>query len=107
MRLYYVTLNTAAEAEQISRALLTEKLALCTNWFPIHCAYRWQGEIRTEPETVLIIKTQAGYRDRIEALIRTQIDYTNCILELQPAGVNSGFLDWLNQEISPLGAVQS
>ncbi|MEA5420557.1 divalent-cation tolerance protein CutA [Spirulina sp. CCNP1310] len=107
MRLYYVTLNTAAEAEAISRALLRANLALCTNWFPIHCAYRWEGEIRTEPETVLIIKTQAGYRDRLEAVIRAHIDYTNCIVELEPTGVNPGFLDWLNREISPLGVAQS
>ncbi|MDB9493682.1 divalent-cation tolerance protein CutA [Spirulina major CS-329] len=99
MRLYYITLNTAEEAQTISHALLRQNLALCTNWFPITCAYRWEGEIVTEPETVLIVKTQAGYRDRLEQVIREQIDYTHCILELTPDSVNAGFLAWLNREI--------
>jgi periplasmic divalent cation tolerance protein len=99
MRLYYITLNTAEEAKTISHALLDQTLALCTNWFPITCAYRWEGDIITEPETVLIVKTQAGYRDRLEQVIREHIDYTHCILELTPNSVNAGFLAWLNQEI--------
>jgi len=40
MRFYYITLNTADEARQISRAQMEQKLAVCTNWFPITCAYR-------------------------------------------------------------------
>lgn len=101
MRLYYITLNTAEEAHTISQALLTQNLALCTNWFPISCAYRWEGKIITEPETVLIVKTQAGYRDRIEQVIREQITYTNCILELTPDTANADFLAWLNRDIPP------
>ncbi|WP_293097987.1 divalent cation tolerance protein CutA [Moorena sp. SIOASIH] len=57
MKLYYVTLNTTEEASKISKALLEQKLAVCTNWFPITCAYSWEGKIVEEPETVLIIKT--------------------------------------------------
>ena len=42
MRIYYITLNTPEEASRISRALLEQRLAVCTNWFPITCAYRWE-----------------------------------------------------------------
>jgi uncharacterized protein involved in tolerance to divalent cations len=69
MRIYYITLNTADEARQISRALLEQQLAVCTNWFPITCAYRWEGKIVEEPETVLLVKTQAGYRIAVEQVI--------------------------------------
>ncbi|HBL14563.1 MAG TPA: cytochrome C biogenesis protein CcdA [Cyanobacteria bacterium UBA11162] len=99
MKLYYVTLNTAQEAQQISRALLEQKIALCTNWFPITCAYSWEGKIVEEAETVLIIKTQSGYRDEIENVIRQHITYTNFIAELSPESVNENFLKWLNTEI--------
>ncbi|HAG83918.1 MAG TPA: cytochrome C biogenesis protein CcdA [Cyanobacteria bacterium UBA12227] len=99
MKLYYVTLNTAQEAQQISRALLEQKLALCTNWFPITCAYSWEGKIIEEAETVLIIKTQSGYRDEIENVIRQHITYTNFIAELSPESVNENFLKWLNTDI--------
>jgi periplasmic divalent cation tolerance protein len=100
MRIYYVTLNTADEARQISRTLLEEHLAVCTNWFPITCAYRWEGKIVEEPETVLVIKTQAGYRREVELVIRQHINYTNLIAELTPESVNESFLNWLNTEVA-------
>jgi periplasmic divalent cation tolerance protein len=100
MQLLYVTLNTVEEAHQISHALLEKKLALCTNWFPITCAYRWQGEIKEEPEVVLIVKTQLQYREDIEQVITEHISYTNCIAEISVSSVNEGFLSWLNAEIS-------
>jgi periplasmic divalent cation tolerance protein len=99
MRLYYVTLNNPEEARQISQALLLKGLAVCINWFPITCAYRWEGKIVEEPEVVLIVKTQAGYRDAIEQVIHEHITYTNFIAEISPTTVNQGFLDWLNSEV--------
>jgi periplasmic divalent cation tolerance protein len=61
MKLYYITLNTTEEARQIGRSLLEKQLAVCVNWFPITCAYRWQGEIQEDGEVVLIVKTREGY----------------------------------------------
>ena len=99
MRIYYVTLNTADEARQISRVLLEQQLAVCTNWFPITCAYRWEERIVEEAETVLLVKTQPGYRDSIEQVIRQHISYTNFIGEIAPESVNESFLKWLNAEV--------
>ena len=99
MKIFYVTLNTADEARRISRELLEKQLAVCTNWFPITCAYRWEGKITEEAETVLVIKTQAGYRNEIEAVIRSQISYTNFVGELAPESVNTSFAGWLDAEV--------
>lgn len=100
MKLYYVTLNNSDEAQHISRVLLEKQLAVCVNWFPITCAYRWEGEIIQEPEIAFLIKTQAGLRTEIEQVIREHISYTNFIAELSPSYVNQSFLVWLNQEVS-------
>jgi periplasmic divalent cation tolerance protein len=100
MRIYYVTLNTDDEARQISRALLERQLAVCTNWFPITCAYRWEGKITEEAETVLIVKTQPDYRSALEEVIRQHINYTNLIAEIAPESVNESFLTWLNTEVA-------
>jgi periplasmic divalent cation tolerance protein len=99
MRIFYVTLNTAEEARQISRVLLEQRLAVCTNWFPITCAYRWEERIVEEPETVLLVKTQEGYRGSVEEVIHQHISYTNFIGELAPESVNESFLKWLNAEV--------
>jgi periplasmic divalent cation tolerance protein len=106
MKLYYITLNNTDEARQIGRALLEEQLAVCVNWFPITCAYRWEGEITEEPEVVLIVKTQDDYGNEIEQFIRQHINYTNFIAEISPTAINPGFLDWLNAEV-PLKSLQS
>ena len=103
MRIYYITLNTDDEARRISRALLEQQLAVCTNWFPITCAYRWDGKIVEEPETVLLVKTQADYRAAIEKVVRQHISYTNLMAEIAPESVNDSFAKWLNAEV-PLAA---
>jgi periplasmic divalent cation tolerance protein len=69
------------------------------NWFPITCAYRWEERIVEEAETVLLVKTQPGYRDSIEQVIRQHISYTNFIGEIAPESVNESFLKWLNAEV--------
>jgi periplasmic divalent cation tolerance protein len=99
MQIFYVTLNTPEEAHNISHQLLEQKLALCTNWFPITCAYRWEGKIVEEPEIVLVIKTQSRYREDIESVIKNHIDYTNCIASISVKSVNEEFHTWLNAEI--------
>jgi periplasmic divalent cation tolerance protein len=99
MKIYYVTLNNNDEAKTISYALLEKQLAVCTNWFPITCAYRWQGEIKHEPEVALIIKTQDNMRSRIEEVIQQHISYTNVIAELAVNSINSTFQAWLDREV--------
>lgn len=69
------------------------------NWFPITCAYLWEGKITQEPEVVLIVKTRSGLKAEIETAIRDRINYTNFIAEISPSGVNEGFLNWLNREV--------
>ena len=99
MRLFYVTVNTPDEARQIAGVLLERRLAVCCNWFPITCAYRWEGRIVEEPETVLLVKTQEGYREQIQGVIRELIPYTQAVLELEPASVNDRFRAWLDTEV--------
>lgn len=99
MKIYYITLNTSEEARQVGRSLLEQGLAVCVNWFPITCAYCWEGEIKEEPEVVLLVKTQTGYQQKIEAVISQQITYTNLIAEISPTQVNQGFLGWLDREV--------
>ncbi len=54
---------------------------------------------------VLIVKTQAGYREQIEGVIRQYINYTNFIAEISPTEINQNFLEWLNAEV-PLNSLK-
>ncbi|MBV8377367.1 MAG: divalent-cation tolerance protein CutA [Verrucomicrobia bacterium] len=99
MRIYYVTLNSAEQASQISRVLIDRHLAGCTNWFPITSTYRWEERIVEEAETVLLVKTQEGYRDAIEDIIRQHISYTNFIGEIALESVNESYVKWMDSEV--------
>jgi periplasmic divalent cation tolerance protein len=49
-------------ADSIARQLLTEQLAACVNILPgISSVYRWQGQIETAQEHLLLIKTHARH----------------------------------------------
>lgn len=100
LTLYYITLNNADEAQLISHDLLSHQLAVCTNWFPITCAYRWEGQIKQEAEVVLIVKSKDSKRRSIEETVKKHISYTHCITEIKTAFTNLPFLAWLDQEVS-------
>ncbi len=97
--LYYLTFSSVDEAQAVAHALLRQKIAVCTNWFPITCAYLWQGEIQQEPEIVLIVKARSGMRDTIEQVVKAHIDYTQFIGELPLASVNAPFAQWFADEL--------
>ena len=64
--LCYCTCPDAESAQRIARALVAERLAACVNCLPgITSTYRWQDEVTTDDEHLLLIKTTA---DRFEAL---------------------------------------
>jgi periplasmic divalent cation tolerance protein len=68
--LCYCTCPDADSAQRIAEALVAERLAACVNRLPgIASTYRWQGEVATDSEHLLLIKTTAA---RFEAL-RTRL----------------------------------
>lgn len=97
--LYYLTFSKPEEAQAVAHDLLRQKIAVCTNWFPITCAYLWEGEITQEAETVLIVKARAGMREAIERVAKAHIDYTHFVGELTLSSVNSEFARWLAREL--------
>lgn len=100
MKLFYITLNSNDEAKAISQALLEQQVAVCTNWFPISCAYRWEGKINVGDEIAMIVKTQEGKREAIERILAEHISYTNFVGELDVHSINEKFANWLDTEVN-------
>ena len=65
----HVVLCTVPDADtgtRLGRAVVEERLAACCNLIVgMRSIYRWHGEIKDEPEALLVIKAPA---DRLEAL---------------------------------------
>jgi periplasmic divalent cation tolerance protein len=68
--LCYCTCPDEDSAQRIAATLVAERLAACVNRLPgVASTYRWQGEVTTDSEQLLLIKTTGA---RFEAL-RTRL----------------------------------
>ena len=68
--LCYCSCPDAASAEKLAETLVRERLAACISRLPgVYSTSRWQGQVTTDSEVLLLIKTSA---DRFEAL-RTRV----------------------------------
>lgn len=57
-------------ARRITEELLDARLAGCIQTLPISSAYRWQGEVHHDQETLALIKTTTESYPEVESLIR-------------------------------------
>ncbi|MHB1586971.1 MAG: divalent-cation tolerance protein CutA [Acidiferrobacteraceae bacterium] len=87
-----------ASAETIASTLVTERLAGCVNIVPgISSWYRWQGEVRSSTEHLLLIKAPCAHYDRLEARLQALHPYE--LPEIIAVTVASGlpaYLSWLS-----------
>lgn len=96
----YVTCPHRDSAEKIAHELLTQKLVACANLIDgVTSLYRWEGEIRQDSETVLILKTTDDRLPELIATIRKLHDY-NCpgVSAWPIAAGNPDFLSWIAGE---------
>ena len=98
-----VTAGSAECAETIARALVSERLAACVNVFTgVRSIYRWEGDVTTDAEWMLLIKTVRGRFDSVEARVKSLHAYE--LPEVIAFDVVEGskpYLEWL------LGAVSA
>jgi len=98
-RIVLTTAGSEKEAHQIARALVERRLAACVNVLPqIESVYRWQGEVESAREWLLIIKTRAekfaAVRDAILELHSYEVP--ECIV-LQIEDGSPTYLQWLEE----------
>lgn len=97
----YITFDKQAEAEDMGRQLLEQKLAACCNLIPgMQSIYHWQGKIETAQEFIMIAKTK---RDRFESLknfVTQNHSYEcPCIMALPITDGNEPYLSWLQSSL--------
>jgi periplasmic divalent cation tolerance protein len=100
-RLVLTTCGSLEEARSIARALVERQLAACVNIvFQVESVYRWQGEVETATEFILIIKTAAGAFDRVrEALVELHsYELPECI-EIGIEDGSAAYLEWIGESV--------
>lgn len=98
---YVIVFTTASDrssAREIGRALLDERLAACVQLLPIESMYNWKGEVSSEDELLLIVKTTAHHYAEVEATIRALHSYE--LPEIVAVPIDHGlpaYLGWIDE----------
>jgi len=95
--------NTAAsraDAEEIARRLVDERLAACVQISgPVTSRYHWKGCVETSEEWVCTAKTRRDLYRRVEEAIRELHPYeTPEITATEIAAGSRAFLAWIDAE---------
>jgi periplasmic divalent cation tolerance protein len=98
--LVYMTCASRAEAEKVSEALITKRLAACTNILEnMTSLFHWKGRVESDAETVLLAKTR---QDLVEALTNAVAEVHSyeipCVVALPIVGGHPDFLAWIEEE---------
>jgi periplasmic divalent cation tolerance protein len=96
----YVTASSPAEATEIARKTVQERLAACANILgAIKSYYWWQGAVQEEGEVAIVLKTDSTLVERLTARIKALHSYTvPCIVALPIVAGNPEFLRWIGEE---------
>jgi periplasmic divalent cation tolerance protein len=96
-RIVLTTAGSREEARKIAHELVERKLAACVNIVPqIESVYRWQGNVETAQEWLLLIKTQAELYERVRDALKKlhSYDLPECVMLELTAG-SQEYLDWI------------
>jgi periplasmic divalent cation tolerance protein len=100
-RIVLTTTANPEEAARLGRALVEERLAACATLVPaVQSIYRWQGQIESSTETLLLLKTGPDQLAALEArLLQLQRYQTPEFLVLAVESASHPYLEWLNASL--------
>ena len=96
-----VTAPSKDVGRDVARALLEQKLAACVNVVPsIASFYTWEGELRSDEEVLLVIKTTGAAFDALVAAVRAVHPYDLPeIIALPIVAGSQDYLDWIDEVV--------
>lgn len=95
-----VTTASKGEGEAIASALITQKLAACVSLTPIHSLYTWQGQVHSDEEWQLMIKTDLAQFEAVSAQIQALHSYeVPEIIALPIMAGSESYLNWIAQQV--------
>lgn len=104
--LVYATFPTAAAAELVAEAVVTQGLAACANIVPgLTSIYIWEGRLEREQEVAMVMKTRRQLAARVIAQTIRLHPFTNpAVLVLPVDGGSVQFLGWIEAQTAAVAA---
>lgn len=101
LRIVLVTVPDRKTGEIIATELVKARLAGCVNILSdIRSVYWWKGEVHSEAEVLLIVKTEADKIEDLETKLLALHPYdTPEYIVLNPEFVNEKYAHWLTSAI--------
>ena len=92
------TVGTKQFASDLAHSIVSARLAACVQIQSVQSVYRWKGEVCSEPEWLLAIKTTEGRYAELEEYIRANHSYeTPEIVRVGIEGGSREYLAWVGE----------
>ncbi|KNA20922.1 hypothetical protein SOVF_047880 [Spinacia oleracea] len=93
----YVTVPNKEAGKKLAESIVKARLAACVNRVPgIESVYEWKGEIQTDSEELLIIKTRESLLDALTEHVKANHEYeVPEVIAMPIIGGNAPYLEWL------------
>jgi periplasmic divalent cation tolerance protein len=96
-----VTVPSKDVGRDVAQALLGQKLAACVNLVPsVASLYTWEGELCSDEEVLLVVKTTEAAFDELAATVRDAHPYdVPEIIALPIVAGSQDYLDWIGEVV--------
>ena len=95
------TVSTVEEGQSIANILVEKELAACVNIIPkISSVYRWEGQIQSESEVLLLIKINKDLEAEVYQEVQNVHSYdTPELITLSITNGSKTYLDWMTNAV--------
>ncbi|MFN8177032.1 MAG: divalent-cation tolerance protein CutA [bacterium] len=98
------TVATEADAAEIGRTLVQERLVACATFVPCRSVYRWRGAVQEEGEIQLSLKTTAARAADVERRLRELHGYETPAILRVTFSANRDYAAWVADSVDPEGS---
>nr|XP_016482037.1 PREDICTED: protein CutA, chloroplastic-like [Nicotiana tabacum] len=93
----YVTVPNKELGKKLAGSIVKEKLAACVNRVPgVESVYEWEGEVQTDSEELLIIKTRESLLEALTEHVKANHEYdVPEVIAMPIVGGSPQYLEWL------------
>jgi periplasmic divalent cation tolerance protein len=100
--LILVTAGGRNDAERIAEGLVEAHLAACCSVIPtVHSFYIWDGQLKREHESLLLVKTVQSRAEAVQDYVRANHSYELPeIIQIPIEGGLPAYLEWVADQVA-------